>query len=101
MPRPTARLTDLWSGICCCHFDPPCIGMSGPIITCSPNVRTNNLGNARIGDVVIGFCGHAGIIVTCSPNVITNNRGQARLGDAVSGCTIGNIVTGSPNSVLN
>lgn len=90
-----ARLTDIWTGICVCH-DPP-VGMCGPIVTGSDDVITNNLKTARLYDVVIGMCGHPGIIVTGSSTVITNNRKTARLTDAVTGCTIGVIVTHSPN----
>ena len=88
-----ARSNDIWSGICCCHSDPTCIGMAGPIITFSADTLTNSRGTARLSDVVIGACGHPGKIVTASPDVICNSRGIARCGDAVVGCTIGNIVT--------
>jgi uncharacterized Zn-binding protein involved in type VI secretion len=93
-----ARLTDIWAGICCCHPPIGCVGMTGPIVTASPNVIVNNLGQARLTDVVVGYCGHVGVIVTASSDVITNNLGTARLGDAVTGCTIGTIVTASPNT---
>lgn len=92
-----ARLTDLWSGICCCHSDPTCIGMSGPIITCSPDVNINSIGAARIGDITIGYCGHTGVIVGSSINSKCNYRGLARIGDMVAGCNIGVIITSSPN----
>ncbi len=95
MPN-NARLTDIWAGICVCHIPP--VGMAGPIVTASDNVIINNLGAARLHDVVIGFCGHPGIIVAASNDVIINNRGAARIGDPVVGCTIGAIVTGSENT---
>ena len=88
-----ARAGDIWSGICCCHNDPDCISMSGPIVSFSADVIGNGRGAARLGDSVIGNCGHPGNIVTASPNVICNGRGLARLGDVVVGCTIGQIVT--------
>lgn len=94
-----SRLTDIWAGICCCHPPIPCIPMSGPIITASPNQISTNLPNARLTDVVIGWCGHPGNIVTSSRTNITNNLGKARIGDAVAGCTIGNIVTGAPRHI--
>lgn len=91
-----ARLTDMWVGICCCHVDPTCIGMSGRIITASPNAKSGGLNTARLTDMVIGNCGHCGTIVTASALNLTNGLGKARVGDQVTGCTIGKIVTGSP-----
>lgn len=86
-----ARLYDMWTGICICCQTP----MSGIIITASPDVNTNNLGQARLTDVDIGFCGHFGVISSASGTINTNNLGTARLGDTVSGCTIGTICTSS------
>ena len=91
-----ARMTDMWSGICCCHSDPPCIGMQGIIITASPRHKSGNLKVARLTDMVIGFCGHIGMIVTASATNKTNSLGKARVGDKVFGCTIGQIITGNP-----
>jgi len=96
-----ARLYDIWAGICCCHSNPSCIGMSGPIVTASDNVITNTRGQSRLYDVVVGACGHAGLIVTSSPDVITNVRGSGRLTDVVAGCTIGVIVTSSEDVIIN
>lgn len=100
MPK-VARLTDLWQGICCCHPPIPCIPMSGPIITASPNHESSNLRVARLNDTTIGWCGHTGTIVTASTTSITNNRGKARVTDAVTGCNIGNIITGDPRYVID
>lgn len=91
-----ARLTDMWSGICCCHADPPCIGMQGKIITGSPNHTSGGLSVGRLSDVVIGNCGHTGNIVSGSPTSQTNGKPKARVGDQVYGCTIGKIITGNP-----
>ena len=90
-----SRLTDIWSGICCCHSDPTCISMAGPIITSSGDHNSTGLQVARLTDMVIGFCGHSGTIVTSSTRNITNSLGKARIGDSVAGCTIGNIITGA------
>jgi len=90
------RLTDLWSGICCCHSDPDCIPMAGPIITASGNASSVALAQARLTDMVIGYCGHPGTIVTSSGRNFTNTLGKARVGDQVTGCTIGNLITGAP-----
>jgi hypothetical protein len=96
-----SRLTDLWVGICCCHVDPPCIPMSGFIITGSSDAYTNSLRQARVTDLTIGFCGDTGHIITGSPNDYTNNLYRARIGDIVVGCNIGVVVTGSPNKYIN
>lgn len=97
----SARVTDLWSGICCCHSNPTCIPMGGLIVTGSPNDNSGGLAQARLTDMTIGWCGHPGIIVTSSPNVFTNTHGKARIGDQVTGCNIGKIITGSPNHNVN
>ena len=97
MDMPTARINDMWLGVCTCHPPIPIIGMAGIIVTSSPNVFSNNLGNARCTDTVIGFCGHSGVVISCSTSVFTNNLGQAKNGDNVNGCVIGNISSGSPN----
>lgn len=92
----SARLTDIWAGICCCHPPIPCIGMAGPIITSSTDDQSGNLGTARLTDMTIGYCGHPGIIVTSAPGCRANSLGKARIGDSVVGCNIGTIVTGNP-----
>ena len=96
-----ARQNDLFSGTCWCHPPIPCIGTSGIIITSSPNTFCNNRGQARLGDIVLGFCGHIGVIVSSSPNSNCNNLGMARLGDSVAGCLSGTIITGSPDTQVN
>jgi len=93
----SARVTDLWSGICCCHPPAPCIPMVGPIIVGSPNTTSGSLAQARLTDMTIGFCGHPGFIISASGNHKTNSLGSARVGDSVTGCNIGVIVSGSPN----
>jgi len=98
MPQ-AARLSDVIVGICCCH--PTCIGVSGQIVTHSLNVVTNGLGQARLGDIAIGSCGHTTMIVTSSQDTIVNGVGAARLTDSVAGCITGQIVTGSPNTIIN
>lgn len=90
-----ARITDLFAGVCvCCSYSP---AMGGTIITGSGNVQTNELGTVRIGDIVLGYCGHTGVIVGGSGTVTVNGIGIARLGDAVAGCLIGTIVSSSGN----
>ncbi|MFW9871770.1 MAG: PAAR domain-containing protein [Candidatus Thorarchaeota archaeon] len=91
-----SRLTDVWSGICCCHSDPSCIPMTGTIVTASVNHFSGGLGVARLTDMTIGACGHPGTIVTASSRSFTNGLGKARVGDLITGCNIGNIITGNP-----
>jgi len=93
----SSRLTDIWVGICCCHSNPTCIPMSGPIVTASTNHNSLVLGQARLTDMTIGGCGHPGTIVTAAPTCFTNNLGKARIGSAVTGCNIGTVVTGAAN----
>jgi len=91
----SSRLTDIWVGICCCHSNPTCIPMSGPIITSSANHVSLGLGQARLTDMTIGGCGHTGTIVTGAPTCVTNSLPKARIGEMVTGCNIGNVVTGN------
>jgi len=95
-----SRVTDLWTGICCCHSSPTCIPMMGFIITGSIDAVSTGLGQARVGDMTIGYCGHPGIIVTGSPSHITNALGSARLGEIVTGCNIGTLITGNPTHTI-
>jgi len=97
----SARIGDIWTGICCCHVNPPCIPMTGFIITGSPNSKSGGIAQARLTDMTIGACGHPGIIVTASPNTLANSLGKARVGDQVTGCNIGTIVTGNPTHEVN
>ena len=97
----SSRLTDIWSGICCCHPPTPCISMAGTIINGSPNCLSGGLAQGRLTDMTIGYCGHTGVIVSGSPNCTGNGLGKARIGDTVTGCNIGTIVTGSPNHNVN
>ena len=90
-----SRLTDLWTGKCCCHHHPNCVQMSGYIISASTDGISGNLGQARLTDITIGFCGHVGRIVTRSSSAFMNNLGKARVGDLVTGCNIGNVITGN------
>lgn len=98
MPN-VSRVTDLWIGICCCHFDldPPCIPMGGYIFIGSPDVQSSGLSGARVGDLVVGYCGHIGFIVSGSSGNTTNGKGKAVVGSTVAGCTIGQIITGNPS----
>jgi len=94
MPASSRFFVDIWAGVCCCHTDPTCIGMAGPIITGSPNNISGSFAQARLTDMTIGYCGHPGTIVTGSSSVLSNSLGKARIGDSVTGCNIGSVVTG-------
>ena len=87
MPK-TSRIGD----ICCCH--PGCIGMTGIIVTGCAFETICNSPDARIGDIVLGFCGHVGILVTGSPNMTVCNSRRVRISDVFVGCFNGIIVTG-------
>ena len=91
------RIGDLWVGICCCHDDPDCINMTGQIITGSQNCKSNGLSQGRLGDLVIGNCGHFGTIITGSFSSNTNGLPKAITGSQTTGCLTGKIVVGSPN----
>jgi uncharacterized Zn-binding protein involved in type VI secretion len=95
-----ARMGDLTSCVCWNHSPDPCRSVIGIIVTGSPNVTSNNLGQARQSDIVLGTCGHIGIIVTGSPTATANNLGYARVGDCVAGQITGMIVLGSPNILI-
>ena len=92
MPQ-VARLTDKFSGVCTCHPIP--IPMTGEIITCSPNAKSEGLGVARIGDTVLGLCGHTGTIVSGSTSNKTNGKYKAFIGSQVTGCLVGTIISGA------
>lgn len=97
MEKQVARISDRWQGICICHKKS--ISVGGTIITGSPDTYANNLNIARLGDIVLGDCGHTGSICTCSATVKANGLGIARIGDQVTGCLIdGAIITGSPDT---
>ena len=69
--------------------------MTGFIITSGQTMEVENSLVARIGDIVMGSCGHTGIIVTGSPYLILEDQGVARIGDQFSGTFSGTIVTGA------
>lgn len=90
-----SRIGDIGVGICCCHPPIPCIGMAGIIVTFSSDVIVNNRGAGRVGDIVLGGCGHVGVLVNGSSLSITNERSQAFVGSVFAGCFTGVIVSGS------
>ena len=61
------------------------------------SVNANGLPVCRIGDIVMGFCGHIGIMNGGSGKVKAEGVGVVRSGDSFSGCFTGTLVMGSPN----
>lgn len=94
-----ARLTDQVTCICTCHSST--VSTTGTINTCSPNVKVNGLGVARVGDTAICTCGHTTTIVDGSPNVYVNGKKLARLNDPVSACPVGTITSSSSDVIAN
>ena len=101
MAGPGSRQTvDLWEGICCCHDDPTCEPMSGPITSGSTYSISGNYGQARLRDTTVGWCGHTGEIVTGAPYAIIEGTRKSRVGDQVDGCNIGVLSTGLANGSI-
>ena len=94
MGQPIARITDIGVGQCSHPSHNGTISMSGYIITSAQTVYAYNKKVARVGDIVIGMCGHSGTIVTGSSNVITENKKTARVGDQFIGDFTGIIISG-------
>jgi uncharacterized Zn-binding protein involved in type VI secretion len=69
--------------------------MSGIVQASGSIVYADNLQVARVGDIVIGACGHTGVIVSGSSKVFAEGIPVARVGDSFVGCFTGVIVTGS------
>ena len=100
--RRMARVGDSWSGVCFNPEHAPNIPfpVGGSIITGDGMSIADGRPIARIGDTVKSTCGHTGTIVTGSGcSVFQNDRPGARVGDSTSGDLVGQITTGSPNSM--
>lgn len=97
----SARVGDIWVGICCCHISPPCVPMAGFIVTGSPDITSTASAQSRLSDITIGGCGHPGTLIPpTSPTVLGNSLQKATLGTGVTGCNIGTVVTGSPSHII-
>lgn len=92
---PVCRIGDIGVGQCCNHSPIPCIGMSGTVSTGASTVLAESSPIARIGDIVIGGCGHIGIIVSGSPTVLVAGSPAARIADSFVGDFTGVLVTGA------
>jgi len=88
-----ARIGDMASGVCCCHKG--CPGMVGFIITGASTISIEGSNSARIGDIVLGGCGHTGIIVSGANTESDEGSPTAKIGDIVVGCLQMTIVTGA------
>lgn len=96
--QPVARIGDIGIGTCYCHKSP--ITVVGTIVAGSSTKFANNIGIARIGDMVICSCGHVTTIVMGSPSVFADNIPASRMGDLFIGCAIGNISVGSSSVMV-
>lgn len=93
MTLPVARIGDRTQGVCLQHGP-----QGGTIVTGSTDVFTNNLGTARLGDMIVADCGDIATIITASTVTYANNLGVARLGDLGAGTYECTIVTGSTDT---
>lgn len=95
-----ARFTDLFAGICCNHSKPSCRGAMGVIVTGSDNVITEGVGQARLSDIGITFCGHVFVVIGLADITLTNSLPSARLADPVIGAGFHTIVTGATRTFI-
>lgn len=94
MPN-VSNITSIGTGICCCHPPIPCIGMTGILITGAQTHITEGLKTSRIGDIVLGNCGHVGIMVTGNSIYISEESPVVSIGDTFTGCFTGTLITGA------
>lgn len=95
----TSRITDLGTGICCCHSNPTCISMTGMLNTGSSTYFVENQLVSRVGDIVLGFCGHVGVMVSGSPTSFAEGSQVVREGDQFSGCFTGVLITSAATQI--
>jgi uncharacterized Zn-binding protein involved in type VI secretion len=92
MGNPAARITDMHVCPMVTPGTPPIPHVGGPIIpSCSPNVITGGLNQARVTDMCT-CVGPVDMIVQGSPTVLVNGLQAARIGDLCAHG--GQIVTG-------
>ncbi len=89
-----ATITSIGSGVCSCHPPASPIPMIGMVLTGATRTEAEGKLMARIGDIVIGNCGHVSMIITGSTRIDTEGRPQARVTDQFMGCFQGMIITG-------
>lgn len=95
--RTVSQIGHMGQGICYCHPVP--IPMTGIIVTGGPTTMINNKPDGRITKLVQGYCGHYGVLITGNPTLITNNTPTVRIGDKFTGCFVGTIVEGHPQTI--
>ena len=93
MSSGNAFITSIGVGVCICHIPP--IPMVGVVVLGAPNKSSESLAAARIGDIVIGTCGHIGVLVTGSSSVQSSMIQQSTIGSPFAGCFNGVIVLGA------
>lgn len=91
----TAVTTSVGVGTCIGHIPP--IPMIGVVISGSSVKIVEGNGVARVGDVVLGLCGHTGVISEGSSSVKVEGENQSRVGDVFVGVFSGSITTGASN----
>ena len=98
MGSPIARIGDMGVGVCCAHNG--CISMTGKLITGAITVLAENSQVSRIGDIMLGDCGHIGIMITGSGTVMAEGSPVVRIGDSFSGTFSGVVVSGANTVVV-
>jgi uncharacterized Zn-binding protein involved in type VI secretion len=93
----TSRIGDLGAGVCYCHRSP--IPMVGMLITGDSSVYTENSPTSRVGDIVLGFCGHIGVMIAGSSGIYSTGRAVVRTGDPFVGCFVGVLITGASSVI--
>ena len=98
MSQPAARVSDMHNCPMATPGVPPIPHVGGPILpTCSPNVVTGAMPQARVTDMCV-CVGPMDVIIKGSTSVLVNGLQAARIGDTtVHG---GVIVTGCPTVLI-
>lgn len=90
-----SRIGDIGAGICTSHKTP--ISTCGILIGGASTVMANGSQVSRIGDLILGFCGHVGVMCSGSGTVKAEGPGVVRSGDSFAGAFTGTLISGSPN----
>ena len=93
------RMLDPFFGVCYCHKRPQ--PNAGIFLMGSPDHKMENLGQTRLFDIGMTFCGHIVIAISGSPTSQTNNLPKPRSGDVVVGCLLGVNVSGTSTSIVD
>lgn len=97
MSSGNAFVTSIGVGFCIHPSHSPHIPlpMIGVVVIGSPNKSSESLAAARVGDIVIGTCGHIGILIMGSSNVQSTYIQQSLIGSPFAGYFNGIIVEGA------